>query len=240
MGQIIGQLTVVGEQKDESGVRWICQCACGRRCSLDSMQLGEELKTHCGCQTRRGGRIADLRGRRIHRLLPLEPLEKRDAKGSVIWRCRCDCGKEIEASYNTLMYSNLKSCGCRKKEHDQALAGYQKRVDGTSINMLQSTKIPRNNTTGVKGVYFYRGRYIAKIVIQGRQYHLGAYETLEEAAAVRRKAEEAVGSQLAAAWALWRERADQDPEWAQRNPLVVRVEHSQQARITLHITPVMT
>jgi len=55
--------------------------------------------------------------------------------------------------YNTLLYGNTRSCGCKKRESDQKLSGRVSRVAGTSIDHLKSKKIPTNNTTGVKGVY---------------------------------------------------------------------------------------
>ena len=39
-------------------------------------------------------------------------------------------------------------------------------VAGTSVDMLKSKKIPTDNTTGYKGVYLIRGKYVAKIVFQ--------------------------------------------------------------------------
>lgn len=80
----------------------------------------------------------------------------------MIWHCRCDCGNEINVSYNNLMYCGQQSCGCKKKEHDKALAGYLVHVDGTSIDALESDKIPQNNTTGVKVVYRIKGHYLKK------------------------------------------------------------------------------
>ncbi len=41
--------------------------------------------------------------------------------------------------------------------------------------------IPRNNTTGFKGVSFFKWRYQAHIGYQGRKLHLGYYATAEEA-----------------------------------------------------------
>ena len=58
------------------------------------------------------------------------------------------------------------------------------------MDMLKSDKLPKNNTTGVRGVYRIRGKYVAKIVFQKKQYHLGSYDSLEEAALARREAEE--------------------------------------------------
>lgn len=55
--------------------------------------------------------------------------------------------------------------------------------------MIQSQKLPRDNTTGYKGVYLVRGKYLAKIVFQKKQYFLGTYDSIEEAAAARKSAE---------------------------------------------------
>lgn len=37
-------------------------------------------------------------------------------KGSVIWNCVCDCGKEIEISTGRLNFGNVNSCGCVKRQ----------------------------------------------------------------------------------------------------------------------------
>ena len=94
------------------------------------------------------------------------------------------------------MYCGQQSCGCKKNEHDKALAGYLVHVDGTSIDALESDKIPKNNTTGVKGVYRIKGHYLEKIVFQHRQYSLGIYESLEAAAEARKKAEELLSEKV--------------------------------------------
>lgn len=60
-------------------------------------------------------------------------------------------------------------------------------VDGTSIDALKSDRIPSNNTTGVKGVYKIRGKYVAKIVFKKKQYILGQFDTLALAAEARIK-----------------------------------------------------
>lgn len=56
-----------------------------------------------------------------------------------------------------------------------------------------NTGLRRNNTSGIKGVSFdtKRGRWVAMITENGKQRSLGRYETMEEAVAVRRAAEEA-------------------------------------------------
>ena len=46
------------------------------------------------------------------------------------------------------------------------------------------------DTTGVRGVTFTNGRYIATITFRKQHYYLGRYERIEEAALARKKAEE--------------------------------------------------
>lgn len=41
--------------------------------------------------------------------------------------------------------------------------------------MIRSKKVPTDNTTDVKGEYLIKGKYLAKIVFQKKQYHLGQY-----------------------------------------------------------------
>lgn len=165
----------------------------------------------------------DLTGRRFGELTVLRKLENTE-HGATRWLCQCDCGNEIDVSYNTLVYTNQKSCGCKKKEHDRKLQTFLTHVDGTSIDMLKSKKLPSDNTTGYKGVYLIRGKYFAKIVFQKKQYFLGTYEKIEEAAEARREAEKLLFDGVAEHYRKWKERADADPEWAQEHPVQVIVE----------------
>lgn len=169
-------------------------------------------------------RKRDLTGQRFGKLVVLEATSARDKKGYVMWHCRCDCGNELAVSGNCLCYTPMKSCGCQKKEHSQQLGSYLQHVDGTSLDMLKSRKVPSNNTTGVKGVYFIRGKYVAKIVFQKKQYILGRFDTLEEAAAVRRETEVQLNDRVVAHYERWNARAAIDPQWAEENPVHVRVE----------------
>lgn len=231
-----GNLTVVGRSKKRTtmGAYWTCLCRCGRSCEATASELISGKKTHCGCLSVKNYAYADIAGQRFGRLTAVYPTKKRGRGGSVVWHCRCECGKEIDASYNDLMYSNLKSCGCQKKEHDQKLPSFLIHVDGTSVDMLKSKKIPTDNTTGYKGVYLVRGKYIAKIVFQKKQYFLGTYEKIEDAAAARKQAEEVLFDGVAEHYRLWKEKADADPTWGAENPISISVEHkNNQFQITM-------
>jgi len=184
-------------------------------------------------------RPRDIAGQRFGRLTALHATQKRTEGGSVIWHCRCDCGSEADVSYNELLYTGKQSCGCMRREFDSMLQNHLTRVAGTSIDLLRSRKMRTDNTTGVKGVYFIRGRYVAKIVFQKKQYYLGAYKTLEEAAEVRREAEALLAEGTVAHYEKWRVRADSDPDWAAANPIGVSARMNASGRIAVSFLPEM-
>ena len=239
LGQTFGDLRVVGKSKKRTkmGAYWTCLCSCGYTCEATASELISGRKTHCGCKSSRNYAASDISGQRFGRLVALHPTDRRGGQGSVIWHCRCDCGNETDVSYNDLMYANQQSCGCKKREHDKALAGYLTHVDGTSIDALRSSKLPSNNTTGVKGVYFVKGRYLAKIVFQRRQYFLGTYTSKEEAAEARKKAEEAINGEVVGFYEKWSEKAAADPIWAKENPIKISVCKNADAELRVQLQP---
>ena len=179
----------------------------------------------------------DITGKVFGRLTALHPTEKRDTKGYVIWHCSCSCGKEIDITYNALCYGNVQSCGCQKKEKEQYLHTYLTHVDGTSMNLLKSIKLPKNNTTGVKGVYLIRGKYVAKIVFQKKQYILGSFDTLEEAAEARKEGEEVFCDTVVEYYEKWKAKADADSTWAAKNPMRIFVDRDESHRIRVEFLP---
>ena len=239
LGQTFGELHVVGKSRKRTkmGSYWTCLCSCGYTCEATASELVSGRKTHCGCKSVKNNATSDITGQRFGRLIAQYSTKKRDAKGFVIWHCRCDCGNEADISYNSLVYCNQISCGCKKKEHDKALGGFLTHVDGTSIDALKSSKLPSNNTTGVKGVYLVKGRYLAKIVFQRRQYFLGTYPSVEEAAEARKKAEEAIHGEVISFYEKWSEKAAADPVWAKDNPIKISVSKSADAELRVQLQP---
>ena len=135
----------------------------------------------------------DIKGRRFGRLTVLEETGARDNKHSVIWKCRCDCGKTVEVGYDALVYGNTVSCGCRKKEWQDNLFQTLNYQDHTSAVWLEKRKYRSDNTTGFRGVTRRKsGRYSVNIGFQQKRYYVGTYDTYDEAVAVRKKAEDLI------------------------------------------------
>jgi len=57
----------------------------------------------------------DITGQRFERLVALECLGSNN-HGKRMWRCLCDCGKEIITSLGSLKSGHIVSCGCYGKE----------------------------------------------------------------------------------------------------------------------------
>ena len=237
-GQTFGDLTVecrADNQKRNGGVWWFCRCSCGKTYECPGSLLMTGRRTHCGCKTDRG-RPTDITGQRFYRLRALYMLPDRDQGGSVIWHCRCDCDKEIDIPYNTLVYTGQRSCGCQKKEHDKILSTFLNHVDGTSVEMIRSKKIPTDNTTGYRGVYRVGNRYLAKIVFQRKQYHLGYYDKIEDAAKARHIAESVLFDEVTEYYEEYSRRAAADPQWAKENPMQIEVSKDS-ADLSVRIEP---
>lgn len=242
LGQTFGDLTVIGQAPHTSGqnLRWRCRCTCGNECVVSGTRLTSGKKTHCGCKTRKDSTKKDISGQTFRMLTALYETDRRDYRGSVVWHCRCQCGRELDVSYNALAHGMIVSCGCRKEQANHQLGDYLTHVADTSIEMLRSKKMRRDNTTGVTGVYRVQGCYRAEIGFQGRHYLLGTYHELETAAAVRKEAERVLHEQFLSFYDAWKQRADQDAAWAENNPISVTVRQRNKDDFEVVMLPDMT
>lgn len=57
----------------------------------------------------------DISGKRFGKLVAIEPVEKRN--NEFLWRCKCDCGREVVVRIGNLSTGNTQSCGCSHKKH---------------------------------------------------------------------------------------------------------------------------
>ena len=130
----------------------------------------------------------DLTGQRFGYLEALEPGAK--VNGCTTWVCRCEaCGAIKSIKTKELRRGKIKNCGCLRKKRGVEQMHY---VEGTCIEILQSSKVRKNNHTGYTGVTFDKKnkKYRADITLQGKRYHLGRFKTLEQAVKARESAKE--------------------------------------------------
>ena len=127
----------------------------------------------------------DLIGKRFGRLEVISKLEPRSK-----FLCKCDCGNFHYVSRGCLLSGNVKSCGCLGLETKRNNGNFGC-VDGTKLQLL-TQKVRTTNTSGVKGVVWNtrKHKWRAKITFKKKDYHLGYFGSVEDAAKVRKMAEQ--------------------------------------------------
>lgn len=237
-----GELTVIRQVENtgkNAGAMWLCHCSCGEEYKVLGTLLINGRRTRCSSRIhKKNYAYKDITGRKVNNLKVL--YRKEDSIGNkkgVVWHCLCDCGNEVDVSYKDLIHSPRKSCGCVRKENLQKLKDSLTHVDGTSLDMIKSKKVPVNNTTGYKGVYLSRGKYAAKIVFQQKAYYLGSFDTAKKAVEARQKAEDILYGGVIAFYEKWQARAEEDPEWAKKNPVKFRVKRNGDSGISVNYFP---
>ena len=225
-GKKYGNLTVLRRVEGQSRyLTWECQCDCGNIVRVDSRRLRSGSITNCGCikkdknRKRVGRKAENLTGRRYGKLIALYPLGKTEKSGSILWRCRCDCGNEVDVSVSSLNNGNNKSCGCLKKEYQKLVHDRLHLIDGTCVEWLDGRKSRSDNTSGFRGVFRKKnGKYSASIGFKKKIYYIGTFEEYNDAVEARLRAEKMIHDGFVEAHEYWLERAARDPDWGQENP----------------------
>ena len=110
-GKEYGKLTVikyVGKNKANRNI-WHCKCECGNE--LDVLQkdlICGRIKS-CGCE-KYGELDKLLIGTKVNKLTVLYRNGK-SKHGDVLYRCRCDCGNEVDLAGYRLKNKSVNSCG---------------------------------------------------------------------------------------------------------------------------------
>ena len=226
-GQKFGLLTVLYRGENRGGrTCWVCRCICGNIHVTTAHDLKAGKVKSCGCLAHQHAyNTVDLTGKRFGRLVVAEKTDQRNARGSVIWRCKCDCGQEICLSENALVHGNYKSCGCLKREKQKEIYQQLHFVDGTCLELIEKRKSRRDNVSGFRGVFQMKnGSYRVSIGYKRKRYYIGTYKEYEEAVAARLEAEDLIHNGFLKDYQLWKKKADENPEWAEANPFVFDVE----------------
>lgn len=183
-GKRFGKLIVLNEtdQRKYGTVVWHCKCDCGNYVDAPQSQLVKGYRRSCGCLSNPPRK--DWIGSRFG-MLEVVAYEGKE-KGCHLWKCHCDCGKEVVVRQSNLQIGHTASCGCqvdiKKNVHF---------VEGTSVEHIASKKVFSSNTSGYRGVYQNKrnSRWVAQITFKGKTYYLGSYERIEDAVEIRKKAE---------------------------------------------------
>ena len=230
-GQIFADLRVEEKTdlRKDGSVVWKCVCM---KCGNVSFRTGNDLKKgygircRCSSQRKTSNTFKDLTNHRFNLLTAQHPTKKRNAKGSVMWRCKCDCGNEVDISEDALVHGRRKSCGCMRIKAGEQLSKNKKLIDGTCIESLER-KRRSDNQTGYTGVYQRKnGKYRVTIGFKKKQYYLGDYSDLIKARDVYQEAHILVHLGFKKAYKKWKDKSKNNPLWEKQNPLIFEVQQS--------------
>ena len=199
VGTIYNNFKIIDYKRENRRSLLFVECPhCHNRKWMRKEQI--EIAKSCGCLNYKTFfKVQNIKGKRFGNLTVLEPTNRRDKNnGSVVWRCVCDCGNLKEATEADLKRGAVRSCGCLARKFScengkKVLTEQAKKVcvENTRLDNLTAAKA-KNNTSGYKGVTYdnSRKKWVAQIVFKGKSYYLGRYNTIEQAAAARKQAEE--------------------------------------------------
>ena len=93
-------------------------------------------------------------------------------------------------------------------------------MDGTCVELLGERKPRKDNKSGVRGVYLMQDhRYRVDIGFRKQRFYVGVFDTFDEAVKARQEAEKLIHGEFLKVYEAWKERAEDDPQWAEENPL---------------------
>lgn len=114
-GQRFGRLVALEKSGRDKGGRslWKFKCDCGNTKILPSYVVRKWRTISCGCYRKDESIIRgkDLTGEKFGRLTVVERVGL-DKHKQNLWKCKCECGREIIVNSNRLCTGKTRSCGC--------------------------------------------------------------------------------------------------------------------------------
>ncbi len=202
VGTKIGRWTVLRETRKNGKKYYWCRCECGTVKEVYCRSLTDGSSLSCGClrAEKKREEAADLTGNRYGKLLVL----RRDAARNGYWICECDCGKRKSIRGTSLTKNGgTRSCGCdqrkiasetgRKTVADNSRKHIEQNLAyHTNFHVIESQNVPKNNTSGHKGVWWDKSRelWLAYIHVHRKKVFLGRFPEYADAVKARELAEE--------------------------------------------------
>ena len=115
IGKQYGMVTVLerGANDNNGKARWVCQCKCGTIFLARGTDLRRNKILTCGCSSYTKGQ--KLIGKKFGKLTVIEFLGT-NSYAKPYYKCKCECGNEVEVVGAHLLSGNTRSCGCIKLE----------------------------------------------------------------------------------------------------------------------------
>lgn len=111
-----------------------------------------------------------------------------DKNQEVLWRCKCECGKECLVPRCRVVRGSITSCGCRINRNREHAKSY----GSAKSTEKRYWKGPySNSTSGVRGVHYDKEicKWKVNITHKRKTRYLGSFDNLEDAFEARKNAE---------------------------------------------------
>ncbi len=113
VGKRFGRLTVKSWRIIDNTNYLLCECDCEKVFpALASSILSGDM-VDCGCKCGEDDKLSQYIGKRYGRLIVTEHI------GNTKFKCKCDCGNEVETTASALDNGFRKSCGCQSRKDRQ-------------------------------------------------------------------------------------------------------------------------
>lgn len=176
-GNKYGYLTVLEpdiQSSKDGHKKWICQCKCGKICSVKGKELRNGHTSSCGCLQSEDAserRKADLIGKQFTYLTVLELGYTDKNNGEQFWKCKCKCGNIAYVSTHSLNQGNKKSCGCLASAGE---AKIRKILQDNKVEFAGQYSFPelrKKRPLRFDFAIFQEGRLCCLIEYQGYQHY---------------------------------------------------------------------
>lgn len=205
-GRVFGRLTVLGlaDRNKYSTLRWKCQCYCGNVLDVRTYSLNKGLTTSCGCS--RGFDIS------IYTVGDVGIYLINGGKSGYFWFDAEDIdfvqSRRWHLDYKGYaVVTGPKGDGVFFARMILGVTDREKIVDHINGDVSDNRKCNlrvcshaenmKHFTTNPVGVYKRDGKYRAKIQCDKKQFHLGVFDTFEEARKVREDKEKELFGEFA-------------------------------------------
>lgn len=206
IGIIIGDFTIIDVYKYKAHFKYKVKCCnCGYEKFLYSSDIssGKARCSQCnnGKTQYAHNRLQEYKDLYINKTVwdfnILDIYHKNDATYAT---AKCKCGNIIDRKLTKIVHGQIKSCAhCGRKNLETGIKIMKDaNVEGTNILLVKAIADGRrstnkNSSTKTNGVSMIKnGRYRAYINFARKQYHLGTFDTVEEAKEARKKAEKEI------------------------------------------------
>jgi len=115
-------------------------------------------------------KAAEILGQKFGKWLVLEKTHKRDSRGQIVWRCKCECGRERGITYNQLKFKRTVGCfRCNRRRPVSPRPTLNELIDNSTQSetdcFIWKGSFSRHDKWGYAIVYFKdeRGRITHKV-----------------------------------------------------------------------------